>query len=102
MKALAIGISGLVMILLLSPGFMGAQSNAFSGEIMDSQCAKTGSHEGMVDYKTARDCTLGCVQMGAKFVLYDPDSRITYQLDDQKRPARFAGEKVTVMGTYDS
>ena len=39
---------------------------------------------------------------GGKFVLYDPDTKTTYQLDDQKKPEQFAGEKVKVTGKYDS
>ena len=39
--------------------------------------------------------------MGGKFVLYDPASKTTYQLDDQKKPEQFAGEKVKVTGKYD-
>src|SRR5579884_2244763 len=41
-------------------------------------------------------------KMGAKYVLYDAASKTTYQLDDQTKPAQFAGEKVTVNGSLDS
>jgi hypothetical protein len=47
-------------------------------------------------------CTLTCVKLGgAQFVLYDPQTERTYKLDDQQRPEPFAGQKVTVLGTYD-
>lgn len=82
-----------------------ASAKAFSGEIMDSACAKMGSHEGMMKghpgIKDAKGCTLGCVKSGAKFVLYDASTKTVYQLDDQKKPVEFAGEKVTVSGTLD-
>ena len=51
--------------------------------------------------KNARECTLECVKMGAKFVLFNPATKTAYQLDDQAKPAQFAGEKVTVAGTLD-
>ena len=105
MKRLAIGIAGSLMLFLLSFGSARAQNSPFSGEIMDSQCAKTGSHEEMMQkhaIKTEKACTLGCVKNGAKFVLYNPDSKTVYQLDDQKKPEQFAGEKVKVTGEYDS
>jgi hypothetical protein len=105
MKRLAVGIAGSLMLLLLSPGFARAQDKTYSGEIMDSQCAKTGSHEEMMTkhaIKTEKACTLGCVKNGGKFVLYNPASKKTYQLDDQTKPEQFAGEKVKVMGKYDS
>jgi hypothetical protein len=41
------------------------------------------------------------VKNGGKFVLYNPDTKKTYQLDDQKKPEQFAGEKVNVTGDYD-
>jgi hypothetical protein len=105
MKRFAIGVTGMVILFLLSINFVSAQKSPFSGEIMDSQCAKEGSHEAMMkkhDIKTEKACTLGCVKNGGKFVLYDPDSKTTYQLDDQKKPEPFAGEKVKVTGKYDS
>jgi len=105
MKRFAMGIGGSMMLLLLSVGVANAQKGPFSGEIMDSQCAKAGSHEEMMkkhDIKTEKACTLGCVKNGGKFVLYNPDTKKTYQLDDQKKPEQFAGEKVKVTGKYDS
>jgi hypothetical protein len=104
MKRLAIGFAGLLMLFLLIVGSARAQNGPFSGQIMDSQCAKTGSHEEMMRkhaIKTEKACTLGCVKNGGKFVLYDPDSKTTYQLDDQKKPVQFAGDKVKVIGKYD-
>jgi hypothetical protein len=82
-----------------------AQDRTFNGEIMDSACAQMGSHDGMMksnaDIKDAKGCTLGCVKGGAKFVLYDAASKTVYELDDQQKPVKFAGEKVKVMGTVD-
>jgi hypothetical protein len=72
---------------------------------MDSMCAGMGGHEQMLQggkIKNAKECTLECVKMGAKYVLYDAASKTTYQLDDQTKPAQFAGEKVTVNGSLDS
>jgi Protein of unknown function (DUF5818) len=92
-----------VILVFSTVGFAAAKD--FSGEIMDSSCAKMGSHEGMMKghpgIKDAKGCTLGCVKGGAKFVLYDASSKTVYQLDDQKKPMDFAGEKVQVSGTLD-
>jgi hypothetical protein len=38
--------------------------------------------------------------MGSKYVLFKAD-KTYYQLDDQKKPAAFAGQKVEVTGTLD-
>ena len=78
---------------------------AFTGEIMDSMCAQAGSHDQMISPKgpkNAKECTLACVKMGAKYVLYDRATKTTYELDDQTKPQTLAGEQVKVTGTYDA
>jgi hypothetical protein len=105
MKRMTFTIAGSLMLLLFSAGFAVAKDRTFNGEIMDSACAKLGSHDGMMkshaDIKDAKGCTLGCVKGGAKFVLYDAASKMVYELDDQQKPMQFAGEKVKVIGTVD-
>jgi hypothetical protein len=77
-----------------------AQAKDFTGEIMDSACAKTGSHAAMEkEHKMSDDskaCTQGCVKNGAKYVLYMNGK--AYDLDDQTKPADYAGQKVKVSG----
>ena len=41
--------------LLLAPGFAAAKDTTFSGEIMDSQCAKAGGHESMFKKEGTND-----------------------------------------------
>lgn len=80
-------------------------AHSFRGEIMDSACASMGGHSQMLEsgrVKNARQCTLECVKMGAKFVLYNPATHTTFKLDNQTEPAQFAGEQVTVNGTLDA
>jgi len=67
-------------MLLWGLAFAAPQKNGtFKGEIMDSACAKSGSHDGMMKahpgMKTAKDCTLGCVKAGSKYVLYDASTK---------------------------
>jgi hypothetical protein len=104
MKSLALCLTP--ALFLVGGVNLAAQKNAtYTGEVMDSACAKIGSHEAMTknDPKiTAKDCTIACVQHGAKYVLYDAATKTVYQLDDQKKPARFAGAKATVTGTLDA
>ena len=75
---------------LLMPGFAAAKDKTFTGEIMDSQCAKNSSHtmmlkkEGMGD-KDPNDpmvkqmCTKNCVKMGGKYVLYNAAKKTIYE-----------------------
>jgi len=64
-----------VACTLLMPGLAAAKDKSFSGEIMDSQCAKNGSHEMMLKKEGMGDkdpndpmvkamCTKNCVKMG--------------------------------------
>ena len=98
--------ASLVTILVLA-GLSAAAPKAktFTGEIMDNMCAAAGSHNGMEDMFHIGDdpkkCTLECVAKGGKFVLYNSETKTIYQLDDQEKPKEFAGQKVTVTGTYD-
>jgi hypothetical protein len=82
-----------------------AEDRSFSGAIMDSQCVSMGGHETMYsdEIKNPKDCTIQCVKYdGGKYELYNIDTQKEYQLDDQKKAEQFAGEKVTVTGTYDA
>lgn len=100
-------IKKLSMCLALAAMFVGvnyaqsaARSRSFTGEIMDSNCAKTGAHNPkMGDAKT---CTDACVKGGAKYVLYNSSTKAIYQLDDQSKPKDFSGQKVKVSGTYNA
>jgi hypothetical protein len=57
-----------------------------------------------VEAKDARDCSQKCVRLGGtfKYVLYDADTKTTYQIDNQQKWAAYAGQKVNVKGTYDA
>ena len=103
MKSLTLPFLAGLMLVAVSLAAQGG--NTFTGEIMDSACAKMGSHEGMMkshpNMKTEKDCTLGCVKAGSQYVLYDSSTKTVYELSDQKKPEQFAGQKVTVTGKLD-
>jgi len=87
--------------LVLAPGIAAAAS--FTGEIMDEACAKDGGHQAMFKKMGTNDpkvCTEACVKGGSKYVLFESGKNY-YKLDDQKKPAAFAGQKVQVTGTLD-
>ena len=98
MKRLVIGlIAGLA---LGSVSYAAPQT--FTGEIMDSPCAMLGGHEKMEQKgESTKDCTIRCVGLGGKYVLFDAAKKMTYQIDDQKKAEKFAGAKVKVTGTFD-
>src|SRR5580692_3359820 len=96
-------VAVLISVVILFAIHVHAEDRTFSGAIMDSQCVSMGGHESMYNdqIKNPKDCTLECVKEGGTFVLYDPTAQMVYELDDQKKPVSFAGQKVTVTGTYD-
>jgi hypothetical protein len=103
---LLIGCAGVVQASS-GPARAQQQNNqpiAYTGEITDSACAASGSHAAMMSkegIKGSKECVLQCVKDGSKFVLYIPTTKTVYNLDDQDKPQDYAGEKVTIVGTYD-
>lgn len=95
MKALTSSIVGLLLAAGLSVAlFSMPPAKTFVGTIGDSMCGA----KHMMPGESDKDCTLGCVKEGAKFILIDPNGKI-YQLSDQRKPQAFAGAKVKVTGT---
>jgi hypothetical protein len=102
MKRLVTGLA--VSLILLGVTFAAQKDSTFSGEISDRYCVKANSHEMMMkrhNSKSTKDCIPDCVKAGGAFVLYDAATKTMYELDDQKKPAQFAEQKVKVTGTYD-
>jgi hypothetical protein len=102
MNRLAIGL--IAPLILLGVSVSAQKESTFSGEISDRYCVKANSHELMMkrhNSRTTKDCIPDCVKAGGAFVLYDATAKTMYELDDQKKPAQFAEQKVKVTGTYD-
>src|SRR5215831_9013748 len=97
----------LALPLLTVPGRSGQMTpKTFRGEVMDTFCAKNGSHYEMMArmQSMGRDkatCTKKCAEIGAKYVLYDEADKTVYNLDDQSKLEAFAGRHVNVTGTLD-
>jgi hypothetical protein len=69
----------------------------FTGIVSDSMCPD-GDHAHMRMGPTDGECTKACIdEHGAQYVLWD--GKESYTLSDQKTPEKFAGMKVTVIGT---
>jgi len=84
-----------VAVLAAAPG-----KQKFTGVITDSMCANA-DHSQMRMGPTDGECTTACVEAhGAAYVLYN--GKQSWTLSDQQTPEKFAGKKVTVMGTLDA
>jgi len=72
-----------------------AADSSFTGVIGDDMCK--GDHKSMGGTDAAK-CTQECVSgMHAKYALWV--GKDAYVLSDQKKPAQYAGKKVTVTGS---
>lgn len=81
-------------------------AKTFTGEVMDTFCAKNGSHDEMMAKMPTmgRDndtCTKKCAEIGAKYVLFDKAHNAVYKLANQAKVEAFAGRRVRVRGTLD-
>jgi hypothetical protein len=79
--------------------FAAADKQTFTGVITDDMCGKA-DHKAMnmgPDAKCVAECIKG---MDGKYVLYD--GKTTYILSDQKAPAKFAAQRVTITGALDA
>jgi hypothetical protein len=93
MKRFTFPFLGLLLATGLSVAALALPAaQTFVGSIGDSMCGA--KHMSGSD----KDCTLGCIKEGAKYILVDPSGKV-YQLSDQKKPQAFAGAKVKVTGT---
>ena len=93
-----------VLCITVEFGVARAADKAFTGEIMDSQCADMGTHDNMMKGEhasNAKECAISCVKKGGTYALYDPAAKKADRLDNQKKSAAFAGQKVTVTGKLD-
>jgi hypothetical protein len=101
-------VATLLGTMLIAGSLYATQSDSnvgstFTGEIMDSLCAKAGSHDQMMQNMKSmgRDknaCSAKCIQLGSKYVLYDSSKQAIYELDDQDKAGGFAGHRVRVSG----
>jgi environmental stress-induced protein Ves len=102
MKKLALSVVALMALAAFS---FAADASTFKGQIMDAMCAANGSHSpggyAATHTNNPKDCTLACVKAGSKFVLYNAGKKTTLKLDDQEKARDFAGQKVSVVGTFD-
>jgi hypothetical protein len=81
-----------------------ASPHLFSGIISDSECGLDHSrmkkeHHLSNDLKCTREC---CEKYQQEYVLADHTTGEVYQLDDQKKAARYANRIVRVLGTLDA
>lgn len=72
----------------------------FTGTITDDECPRA-DHTRMRMGPTDAECVRACIRdHSGSYVLYD--GKDIYTLSDQRTPEKFAGQRVTVVGTLDA
>ena len=91
----------LILSLLAVATLFAAQGKqTFTGAITDDECRRA-DHSRMRMGPMDAECARACVEVhGGEFILYD--GKEVYQLSDQQAAEKFAGQKVTVVGTLDA
>lgn len=77
----------------LAVGSLFAAPETHVGVITDTMC---GANHAPMKVSPDSDCVLQCVKHGSKFALLEGGK--VYTLSDQETPAKFAGQKVKVIG----
>jgi hypothetical protein len=82
--------------LLVACVGIAAGAETFTGVITDTMC---GAKHTMMKNQPDDVCVKMCTKGSSEFALFDGKSVV--KLSDQKSPAKFAAQRVKVMGTYD-
>ncbi len=81
-------------LLFAATLFAGGTPQKFTGIVTDSMC---GANHAMMHVTPDAKCVQDCVKARAKYVLFD--GKIAYPLSNQQQPAKFAAQRVTILGT---
>ena len=85
------------MALALAGALSAADApRTFTGVITDTLC---GASHAMMKAQSDASCIKLCVKGSGQYALFDGQNVL--KLTDQKTPAKFAAQKVRVVGTYD-
>jgi hypothetical protein len=82
-------ILGLVAVAAIAA----AADQTFTGVITDTMCGKT---HGMLAGQPDEKCIAMCVKGSSQYALFD--GKAVLKLSDQKKPARYAAQRVKVTG----
>ncbi|HYL62364.1 MAG TPA: DUF5818 domain-containing protein [Candidatus Methylomirabilis sp.] len=81
--------------ILFTAALAMAADGTWTGWISDSKCGVKAAHDG------ARECTVKCVNEGAKYVFVNDGDKKVYAIDAQDKVADHAGHHVKVTGSVE-
>lgn len=98
-KAFALSVIVLFAASLFTAStfLMAKETQTKVGWITDTMCKGKG-----VEGKHM-SCAKSCVKdHGAKFAFYDPESKETFEIENQEMAKKYAGEEVTITGSFNA
>ena len=94
--SLLVGAVALGTSSLISAEEKKGEQVTIKGWVTDTECGAKGANEGHAA------CAAKCVkEKGAKWALYDPETKTVWVIADQAKAAEMAGKKVMAKGTTD-
>lgn len=102
MRKLLAGAGAMILAAAFAGIVRASDDVVVTGFVSDSMCGLNhadmqAKHGGAAQFSDAA-CTKACVEGGAKYVLADREGNRTYNLKDQKKMAKFAGQRVQIKG----
>jgi hypothetical protein len=85
------------LLLTLTRSLFAAEPASFTGVVTDTLCGTT---HAMMKAPSDESCVKMCARGSGEYALFD--GKYVLKLSDQKLPAKFAGQRVTVTGSYDA
>ncbi len=93
--ALSVMILFAASLFTASTFLMAKETQTKVGWITDTMCKGKG-----IEGKNM-SCAVSCVKNhGAKFAFYDPESKETFEIENQEMAMKYAGKEVTIKGTF--
>jgi len=102
MKKILAGVGALIFAGALAGIAKASDDVVVVGYVSDSMCGLDHSdmqskHGGAAQFSDAA-CAKACAEGGAKYGLADKEGHRTYNLKDQKKMEKFAGQRVQIKG----
>ena len=102
MKKTMIGIGALAIAAAFAGISRASDDVVVVGYVSDSMCGLNhadmqAKHGGAAQFSDAA-CAKACAEGGAKYVLADKQGNRTYNLKDQKKMEKYAGQRVQIKG----
>ena len=102
MKRILAGIGAVIFVAALAGVLRASDDVVVVGYVSDSMCGLNhadmqAKHGGAAQFSDAA-CAKACAEGGAKYVLADKQGNRTYNLKDQKKMEKYAGQRVQIKG----